>query len=114
MVEDDKVATRVLDPTGYDEIVTTKDSKTMDTFSSKIIHAGMKTAFTGVRLNVMTQVLCAEEGSLLQGLMKQNTYTEMCNGSKSVAIVVMNGMAYPQTLKKKDPSSKTGNCQLCA
>ena len=49
----------------------------------------------------MTQALHAEEGSLPQGLMIQNTYTKMCNGSKSVPIMVRNGMAYPQTLKKK-------------
>ena len=52
----------------------------------------MKTAFTGARLNVMSQALCAEEGSLPQGLMMQNTYTEMCNGSKSVTIMVRNGI----------------------
>ena len=54
MVEDDKVATKALDPTEYDEIVTTKDSKMIDAFSSKIIHARMKTTFTGVRFIVMT------------------------------------------------------------
>ena len=39
-------------------------------------------------------------GPLPQGLMIQNTYTEMCNGSKNVAIIVRNSTAYPQTLKK--------------
>ena len=57
----------------------------------------MKTAFTSVRLNVMTQAPCAEEGLLPQGLMIQNTYTKMCNGSKNVTLVVRNSMAYPQT-----------------
>ena len=99
-MEDDKVATKVLDPTGHDETVTTKDGKTIDAFLSKIINARMKTAFTGARLNMMTQALHAEEGSLLQGLTIQNTYTEMHNGSKSVNIMVKNGTAYPQTLKK--------------
>ena len=37
----------------------------------------MKTVFTGVGLNVMTQALHAEEGSLPQGLMIQNAYTDM-------------------------------------
>ena len=100
MVEDNKVATKVLDPTEYDEVVTTKDSQTIDAFSSKIIHARTKTAFTSVRLNMMTQALCAKEGSLPQGLMIQNAYTEMCNGSKSVTVMIRNGTAYPQTLKK--------------
>ena len=106
MVEDDKVATKVLDPTGYDEMVTTEDSEMIDDFSSKIIHARTKTAFTGVRLNIMTQALHAEEGSLLQCLMIQNAYTKMCNGSKSVTIMVRNGTAYPQTLKKKIPVAR--------
>ena len=100
-VEDGKVATKVLDPTEYDEIVTTKDNEMIDAFLSKIIHARTKPAFTSVRLNVMTKALHAREGSLPQGLTIQNAYTKMCNGSKSVAIMVRNGMAYPQTLKKK-------------
>ena len=61
-MEDDRVATKLLDPTEYDEVITTKDSETTDAFSSQIIHVRMKTAFTGVRLNVMTQAVCAEEG----------------------------------------------------
>ena len=54
-------------------------------------------------LNVMTQALCTEDGSLPQGLTIQNAYTKMPNGSKNVAIVVRNSMAYPQTLRKKTP-----------
>ena len=83
----------MLDPTKYDEVITTKESKMIDAFSSKIIHVRMKTAFTRVRLNVMTQALPAEEGLLLQGLTVQNAYTEMCNGSKSATVMVRNGMA---------------------
>ena len=111
-VEDDKVATKVLDPTNYDEVVTTKESETVDAFSSKIIQARMKTAFTGERLNVMTQALCAEKGSLPQGLMVQNTYTKMCNGSRSIAIVVRNSTAYPQTLNKKFPVARVVTANL--
>ena len=100
MLEDDKVTTKVLDPTEYNEVVTTKGSKMIDVFSSKIIHTQMKTTFTGGSLNVMTHTLCADEGPLPQGLMIQNAYTEMWNSRKDVAIVVRNSMAYPQTLKK--------------
>ena len=102
-LEDDKVTTRVLDSTEYNEVVTTKGSDTIDAFSSKIIHAWVKTAFTGATLNVITHTLCTEEGPLSQGLMVQNTYTEMHNGSKYIAIMVRNSMAYPLTLKKKIP-----------
>ena len=101
MVGDNKVNFKVVGPVEYDEIVTTKDSEMIDAFSSRIIHARMKTAFTAVRLNVMTQTLHADEGPLLQGLTIQNTYTEMHNSSKSVTIVVRNGMVYPQTLRRK-------------
>ena len=59
--------------------------------------------FTGARLNVMTHALHAEEGLLPQGLMVQNAYTKMCNGSKNVTIIVRNSIVYPQTLKKKIP-----------
>ena len=52
-VEDDKVATKVLDLTEYDEVFTTKDSKTSDVFSSRIIHA-WRLHLQGLRLNVMT------------------------------------------------------------
>ena len=105
-VEDNKVTTGELDPAEYDEIVTTKDTKTIDTFPSHIIHVRMGTAYTGVGLNVMTQALCAEDGSLPQGMTIQNGYTEMCDGSKNAAIVVRNSMAYPQTLTMKQRQEK--------
>ena len=54
----------------------------------------------------MTWALHAEEGSLPQGLMVQNTYTELCSGSKNIAVVVRNSMAYPQTLRKKTPVAR--------
>ena len=56
---------------------------------------------TSVGLNVMTQALSTEDGSLPQGLTKQNTYTKLQDGSKNVAMIVRNSMAYPQTLRKK-------------
>ena len=106
MLEDDKVVTRVLDSTEYSEVVTTKGSEMIDAFSSRTIHAQMKTTFTGLRLNVMTHALSAEEGPLPQGLMIQNVYTMMCNGSKNVVVIVRNSTVYPQTLKKKIPVAR--------
>ena len=64
MEGDGKVTTKVLDPVEYDEIVTTKDSEMIDAFSARIMPVRAKTAFTGVRLNVMTQALCVDEGPL--------------------------------------------------
>ena len=45
-------------------------------------------------------------GSLLQGLMVQNAYTELRKGSKNVVMVVRNSTAYSQTLKKKTPVAR--------
>ena len=64
------------DPSDYDEIVTTKEAKTTDTFSSQVMHAKMKTAHRGDGINMMTQVLHVKDGSLPQGLTVQNTYME--------------------------------------
>ena len=47
-----------------------------------------------------------EDESLPQGLMVQNAYTELSSGSKNVAVVVRNGMAYPQPLRKKTPVAR--------
>ena len=100
MVEDNKVAIGVLDPVEYDEVVTTE---MIDTFSTCIIHTQMGSACTGAKLNVMTQALYPEDGSLPQDLTIQNAYTEMCNSSKNISTMVRNSMGYPQTLKKKIP-----------
>ena len=42
-------------------------------------------------------------GSLPQALTVQNTYMDLHDGSKNVAMVVRNSMVYPQTLRKKTP-----------
>ena len=106
ILESDKVSIRVLDPTEYDEVVTTKGCKMIDTFSSKIMHTEIKVAFNGARLNVLTHALHACKGPLPPGLTIQNTYTEMCNDRKNVAIMVRNSMSYPQTLKKNIPVAR--------
>ena len=100
-MEDNKVAAGESDPSAYDEVVTTKDTKTIDAFSSCVIRVRTGTANTGAGLNVMTQALHAVDGSLPQGPTIQNSYTGLCDGSKNVALVVRNSMAYPQTLRKK-------------
>ena len=98
-MEDGK--TRESDPNDYDEIINTKEAETIDTFSSWVIHAKIKTAHWGEGINIMTQALHAKDGSLPQGLTVQNTYTELQNGSKIITVVVRNSTAYPQMLRKK-------------
>ena len=52
----------------------------------------VENAYTGEHINVMTQVLQIEDGSLPQGLMVQNAYTELRKGSKNSVVVVRNSM----------------------
>ena len=101
IMEDEKAAAGESDPSDYNEVVTTKDTETIDAFSSYIIHARIRTAHIREGINVMTQALHTEDGSLPQGLTTQNAYTQLHSGSKNVTVVVRNSMAYPQTLRKK-------------
>ena len=87
----------------YDEVVITKNTETIDAFSSHIICMKTEKAYPGGRNNMMTQALQVEDRSLLQGLTMQNAYTELRTGSKNAVVVVRNSTAYPQTLKKKTP-----------
>ena len=62
--------------------------ETIDAFSSHVIPIKVEKAYTGECINVMTQALWAEDGSLPQGLTIQNAYTELWKGSKNVVVVV--------------------------
>ena len=70
------------------------------------LYTQRQTAHRGEGINVMTQVLCVEDGSLHQGLMVQKAYTELHNGSEIITLVVRNSTAYPQTLRKKTPVAR--------
>ena len=101
-------------PDEYDEVVITKNMKTVDAFSSHVIPMKMEKAYTGECINVMTQALQTKDGSLPQGLTIQNVYTELRKGSKNTVMVVRNSMAYPQTpnSQKENPSGQSSghNC----
>ena len=101
-LEDDQVAGNS-NLSGYNKVVITKNTETIDAFSSCVIIAKAGTAHTSERINVMIQALHIGDGSLPQGLMVQNAYTELRKGSKNVIMVVRNSMTYPQTLRKKTP-----------
>ena len=105
MVVDDKTA-ETANLNGYDEVVFTRNMKTIDPFSSCFLPAKLEKAYTGECINVMTQVLWITDGSLPQGLTIQNAYTEFQKGSKNVVMVVRNSMAYPQMLWKKAPVAR--------
>ena len=93
-------------PDEYDEVDITKNTETVHAFSSHVIPMKAEKAYTGECINIMTQALQTKDGSLPQGLTVQNVYTELRKGSKNAAVVVRNGMAYPQTLKKKTPVAR--------
>ena len=112
-MEDVKAAPGESDPSEYNEVVTTEDTKTIDALSSHIIHARARTAHTGEGINVMTQALCDKDGSLPQGLTVQNTYKELCSGSKNVTVMVRNGMAYPHS-KEEDPGGESSHGHMSA
>ena len=82
-------------------------TETIDAFSSQVIHAKMRVAHRGDGINVMTQALCIEDGSLLQGLMVQKAYTELYSGSKNITVVVRNSTGISLRLcRKKIPVAR--------
>ena len=68
----------------------------------------------GEHLNMMVQALYDHDGTLMPGLIVQNTYTELRKGSKKAVVVVQNHTAYPQTLWKKTPVARAIPVQLLA
>ena len=85
----------------YDKVVFTWNVETIQAFSSHAVQVRVERAHTGGCINVMTQALWAEDGSLLQGLTVQNMYMELRQGSKNAVVVIRNSTAYMQTLCKK-------------
>ena len=75
--------------------------ETIEAFSSHVVLVKVEKAYTGGCINIMAQALQTGDGSLLQGLTIQNTYTELRQGSKKAVMVVRNSMAYPQILWKE-------------
>ena len=99
----DSQTTENSSPSEYNEVFITKNVETIDAFSPHVIPMKTERAYLRGRINVMTQVLRAEDRSLPQEITVQNTYTELRTGSKNSIVVVRNSTAYPQTLKKKTP-----------
>ena len=89
----------------YDEVVFTWNVETIEAFSC-VVQVRAERAHNSGPINIMTQALQAEGGSLPQGLMVQNMYTELRQGSKNAVVVVRNSTAYPQTLHKKTPVAR--------
>ena len=84
---------------GYNRVVITKNTESIGAFSSHVIPVKTEKAYIGERIDVMTQALQIEDGSLPQVFTMQNGYTDL-RGSKNVVVVVRNSMAYPHTVKE--------------
>ena len=59
----------------YNQVMFTQIVETIEAFSSCMVLVKVGKAYTGGHINVMTQALGTEDGSLPQGLTVQNTYT---------------------------------------
>ena len=90
MVVDDET-TETASLNGYDEVVFTRNTETIDAFSSHVLPAKAEKAYMGEHINIIMQALWIADGSLLQGLTIQNAYMELQRGSKNVVMVVRNG-----------------------
>ena len=84
-------------PKGYNEVVFTRNTETIEAFSSHIISIKVEKAYTGECINVMTQVLWTKDSSLPKGLSIRNAYTELHKGSKNI-VLVNGGGTSPQTV----------------
>ena len=94
------------DVNDYDSLMYTQKVETIQPFSSHIVSVKTGKAYVGEHINIMVQALQTQDGSLLQGLTIQNTYTELRKGSKKAVVVVWNNTAHPQTLWKKTPVAR--------
>ena len=80
------------------QVMFTQNVKTIEAFSSYVVLVKVGKAYTREHINIMTQALQTEDGSLPQGLTIQNTYTELRQGGKKAVVVIKNNTAYPKTL----------------
>ena len=80
-----------------------RNTETIDAFPSHVLPTKVEKTYTGECINIMTQALWTNDGSLPQGLTIQNVHTELQKGCKNIVMVVRNSMAYPQMLQKKAP-----------
>ena len=65
---EDNQAMEESSPDEYDEVFITKNTETVDAFSSHVILLKVEKAYTEEHINIMTQALQTEDGSLPQGL----------------------------------------------
>ena len=94
---------------GYDQVMFTQNVETVDALSSHMVLVKVGRAYTGEHINIMVQALQTEDGSLLQGLTVQNTYTELRQGSKKSSHGGKEQYGLPTDPPKENPSGQ-GSC----
>ena len=79
-------------PTDLDELVLLKNKVTIPAFESIILHCRTRrTMMMGYKLHVMTQATYLEDwANLPNGVYVVKTYTELCDGSRIVSVVLRN------------------------
>ena len=85
----------------YDKIVLTNNNETTDAFSSWVLIAKAGTPHASERIDVMTQALHINDGSLPQVLTVKNAYTELRKGSKNDIVVMRKSTAYPRPSERR-------------
>ena len=84
----------------YNQVMFTQNIETIEAFTSHVVPVKAAKAYTRGCIDVMTQALWTEDGSLPQGLTVQNTYTGLRQGSKKAVVVVGNSNLTPRPSKR--------------
>ena len=84
-------------PTDLDKLILLKNKTAIPAFESIILHCHTRrTMMMGCKLHVMTQAIYPEDrANLLNGVYVVKTYTELCDGSHNVSVVIHNLMGKP-------------------
>ena len=95
-------------PTDLDELVLLKNKVTIPAFESIILHCHTcRMMMMGYKLHVMTQATYLEDwANLLNGVYVVKTYTELCDGSRNVSVVLSNIMGKPVHLAGGRPVAR--------
>ena len=95
-------------PTDLDDLVILKNKATILAFESIILHCHTrKMMMMGYKLHVMTQATYPEDrANLPNGVYVVKTYTELCDGSRNVSVVLLNLTAKPVHLTAERPVAR--------
>ena len=95
-------------PTNLDELVLLKNKVTIPAFESIILHCRThKTMMMGYKLHVMTQASYPEDRANLPNVVYVvKTYTELCDGSRNVSVVLCNLTGKPVHLGARRPVAR--------